>query len=353
MGCGAETPPRAARCPVCGRESSLGGGAPVAPRDIPLHSTATATRPGALPPASVDVATARPSTPDEPLVISTARGGVSAPMLPKDALGVTLLVVCAALALDILAPWSASYTVRQSLVSRFGHPAYVVVALALIAALPLYHPRFRQVPLYTAAPLVVGALVVGIGLTYYVFLARENAQALSQTTFSSPLLASQSRVSTPISPQLGLYLFMLIGVVLVVVGYQLFLAAVRAQYIVVALPQLPAQPLVSAPSAVLAATAFGAPNGVPSPSSVPLSAVSTPAQAAMGSTPPPERISAASPAPSSAPPAPIPTPAAARSGTADHDDLVLPGTDAWNQPPVSPVFTKQTRMRGGWRYSSR
>lgn len=299
-----------------------------------------------------------------------------APVLPRDALGVTLLVVCAAMALDILAPWSESYSVRQSLVGRFGHPAFVVVAMALVAALPLYRPQWRRSPLCAAAPLVLGALSVGVGLTYYIFLARENSQAVNAIAGGYPPLEAQTSSGTPISPQLGLYLFILIGVVLIVTGYQLFLAAVRSQYVLIG--PVPAQPMTmaqippasSAPVLTPAMIAqVSATNVVPSPASIPLGAAPT-LSASLERVPMAFAPAAPSQAPLPAPqlgqvpiapstplspvvvePAITPTPATV-NGSAKKG-LVLPGTDAWNEEPVSPVVTKQSRMRGGWRYSSR
>lgn len=279
----------------------------------------------------------------------------------------TLLVLCAAMALDILAPWSESYSVRQSLVSRFGHPAFVVVGLALLAALPLYQPRFRRAPLCAAAPLVIGALAVGVGTTYYIFLARENAQVVSATSSGfSPQQAASIAVGTPISPQLGLYLFILIGVVLVVVGYQLFLAAVQSQYVIIAPAQLQAlaqvhtpQPVITLPFAPVAHGMANGNGGAPSPVSLPAPqpfAVTSvaPAVARADATAAPQPAPHALPiANGSAPLAgPTPTPPTAPASAAPKN-LALPGTDAWNQPPTSPEFGKHARLRGGWRRSAR
>ena len=315
------------------------------------------------------------ASPGGAFVITQANGEPPAPFLPKDALGMTLLVVCAAMALDILAPWSESYSVRQSLVSRFGHPAFVVVALALIAALPLYRPQWRRSPLCAAAPLAVGALSVGVGLTYYIFLARENSQALNALNApTDPSFAvTQTPSGTPISPQLGLYLFILIGVVLAVVGYQLFLAAVRSQYVIITAPlplplpqpygvvQVAAPALVAPPAPPMVAQTNGS-GGSPSPASIPL----TPVPLTLASAPPPAPAPvgpapsqpAASVMPSTPVAAPVvqaaPAPAlSSANGASRRGGLVLPGTDAWNEEPVSPVVNKQSRMRGGWRYSSR
>lgn len=330
---------------------------------------------GPQPSAVAAPAQLHPATPDASAVFARA-GADAATLLPKDALGVTLLVVCAAMALDILAPWSESYTVRQSLVSRFGHPAYVVVGLALVAAVPLYRRDWRRTPLCAAAPLVVGALAVGVGITYYIFLARENAQVVNfQLTSSggfssSPSLGSQAAASaTPISPQLGLYLFMLLGAVMVVVGYQLFLAAVRSQFVLVTLPSPVAFAPVPAPmvGAVVAPAPAPLPQvaavpaaGVPSPASVPLAPVPMPLPVpgslpvpALAFTPPAPMAPAPSPIAQSPGFSPTPVSPAPADGNGARPALVLPGTDAWNQPPVSPAVNRQTRMRGGWRYSSR
>jgi hypothetical protein len=344
----------------------------VGERAAPSRTSAVASngaRPNVSGPAQVP-APPLPAPPDASAVFARAD---AATILPKDALGVTLLVVCAAMALDILAPWSESYTVRQSLVSRFGHPAYVVVALALIAAIPLYRREWRRTPLCAAVPLVVGALAVGVGVTYYIFLARENAQVVSfQLTSSGGFTSSQSFGSqattptTPISPQLGLYLFMLLGAVMVVVGYQLFLAAVRSQYVLVTLPspvayaQVSASALATQPSVPLPQVAAFPAAGVPSPAAIPLSPVPMPVPAPVSLAGPAFAVTspapAAPPSPLAAPPpgaTPAPVPVAPSEGNGARPGLALPGTDAWNQPPVSPAINRQARMRGGWRYSSR
>jgi hypothetical protein len=283
----------------------------------------------------------------------------------------TLLVVCAAMALDILAPWSESYSVRQSLVSRFGHPAFVVVGMALVAALPLYRIQWRRSPLCAAAPLVIGSLSVGVGLTYYIVLARENAQALNALNApsdSAPILAQQSTSTTPISPQLGLYLFILIGVVLVVAGYQLFLAAVRSQYVIIAQPQMSQRAPAPMTQPIIAPVAISH-NGVSAAASIPRTqapaapAPTVPIAATPMTLPPmapavPVASQPVSPATPPVPAAPVaarlqPAPAQPPTSAPAQKGLVLPGTDAWNEESVSPVVNKQSRMRGGWRYSSR
>lgn len=381
MGCGAETPPRAARCPVCGRDVSFGAGGPPLTMSVPSSKPVQTPSSTTLTPASVTIPIplTQPASVNGALASTPATDGLPAPVLPRDALGVTLLVVCAAMALDILAPWSESYSVRQSLVSRFGHPAFVVVALALVAALPLYRPQWRRSPLCAAAPLAIGALSVGVGLTYYIFLARENAQAVSNVNGGYPPLGAQPISTTPISPQLGIYLYILIGVVLVVVGYQLFLAAVRSQYIIIAPPQVYPQgvvqmagPALVMPMPVPAAIAqSNGSAGVPSPASVPLTSIplmpatvapfTAPSVAAAPSQPAimtPQPVVPATPSAPFAPVTPGASPATAhepssRNGASQRNGLALPGTDAWNEEPVSPVVNKQSRMRGGWRYSSR
>ncbi|HKV83241.1 MAG TPA: hypothetical protein VJN88_01700 [Ktedonobacterales bacterium] len=349
--------------------------APLPTRASPI--AANSARPGAVvaTPTTPLAATSTLAAPPDASTVGARTSVDAATILPKDALGVTLLVVCAAMALDILAPWSESYTVRQSLVSRFGHPAYVVVGLALVAAVPLYRRDWRRTPFCAAAPLVVGALAVGVGITYYIFLARENAQVVSfQLTSSGGFTSAQSggaqyattSPATPISPQLGLYLFILLGAVMVVVGYQLFLAAVRSQYVLVTLPGPvayapgPAPILGAAPLAPLPHVAAVPVAGFPSPASVPLAPASVPLPApvslpvpALAFTPPAPMAPATPPVAMSPGVPPTPVPPAPMDGNGARPGLVLPGTDAWNQPPVSPAVNRQTRMRGGWRYSSR
>src|SRR5579863_6165669 len=113
MGCGAEVPPRAASCPVCGRDTGRGGELRAAPpladaydgaagasamHDIPLEHAA--------PPVPVSIPVPIPA-PVPPLAAgpSIGSGDLDQPGFPRDALGRSLIFTVLAMAADLLAPW--------------------------------------------------------------------------------------------------------------------------------------------------------------------------------------------------------------------------------------------------------
>lgn len=304
LGCGAEVPSRAARCRVCGRKLSSSTETSEATRESasPVVST---VRLATLASASLQTGVHSPSgTP----IVATA----SATGLPRDPAGRLLLMTVAALAADLLAPWSIVYG-QQKTMAASGASAWALLALFFLAALPLLRSDYRARPPFAVVPLIVGAFCLGAGIFYWALLARENALAVGQDTSSAPrsyppIYSSLAQPLSPIAPGFGLYLFLIGSGVLAFVGYRLFLqaalATVRATHVHIAQPT-PISP--ATPSA--AATA----------ASLPLAAVSA-------SEPPP--VSASAPA-------------------ASH--IALPGSAAWNEAPKVPTHIRPSRLGGsGW-----
>jgi hypothetical protein len=278
LGCGAETPLHASTCAVCGR--AIAG--PVA----------------AARPAAGAAPLARPSAPTAHRVSSPETG------LPRDTPGRLLLLTALAMLADLLLPWSVMYGEHLPL-ARLGPLAVALAALIAVAGAPLVGKEYRLNTKVAVLPLVIGAFCVGLGLTYWLFLVRENSQALAVAPGGSVDVASGPLISADI----GLYLFIVGAGVLAVIGYQLFLAAARAS---VAVP-------AAAAARSAAATAPAAPVTV---------------REAVGAQPAP--VAAA------APPA---------SATQDgqRSSVILPGSAAWHEAPEVRTHVRPAAHLNGWR----
>lgn len=324
LGCGAEVPSRAARCRVCGRKLSSSTETSEATRESasPVVST---VRLATLASASLQTGVHSPSgTP----IVATA----SATGLPRDPAGRLLLMTVAALAADLLAPWSIVYG-QQKTMAASGASAWALLALFFLAALPLLRSDYRARPPFAVVPLIVGAFCLGAGIFYWALLARENALAVGQDTSSAPrsyppIYSSLAQPLSPIAPGFGLYLFLIGSGVLAFVGYRLFLqaalATVRATHVHIAQPtptQLSTIPAAPASASMPQATPISpaTPSAAATAASLPLAAVSA-------SEPPP--VSASAPA-------------------ASH--IALPGSAAWNEAPKVPTHIRPSRLGGsGW-----
>lgn len=328
LGCGAEVPSRAARCRVCGRKLSSSTETSEATRESasPVVSTA---RLATLASASLQTSVHSPSgTPN----VSAA----SATGLPRDPAGRLLLLTAAALAADLLAPWSIVYGQQKTMAAN-GASAWALLALFLLAALPLLRSDYRARPHVAVVPLIVGAFCLGAGIFYWALLARENALAASQDSSPMPsgfvqIHSSPALSQAPIAPGFGLYLFLIGSGVLAFVGYRLFLqaalatahATVRATAAPAIQPVSPTtQPATQSDSASMPqATAISpaTPSAAPTAASSPLAAILS------ASEPPP--VSASTPA-------------------ANH--IALPGSAAWNEAPKVPTHIRPSRLGGsGW-----
>ncbi|HEX8034948.1 MAG TPA: hypothetical protein VF510_13920 [Ktedonobacterales bacterium] len=332
LGCGAEAPFRAASCPVCGRSLSPFSDSTEAPRDTSSESAASSgTRFAVLASASLQT-TLHPSPATTP-----PAAVVSATGLPRDTAGRVLLLTAIALAADLLAPWSIVYGQQKTMAAN-GTPAMALLALFILAALPIMRPDYRARPLFAVAPLAVGAFCLGAGIFYWAILGRENAtyQPVANSWSSQGvIIGSHSVIAQPVvSPDFGLYLFLIGGAVLAVVGYQLFLqaalASARATITPAAQPASPQLSTVPSSASMPLATpiAPAMPIAAPTAASSPLAVVSAPE-----SQPVPASSSTAVPA--------RPT------GTPDRP-IALPGSAAWNEPPALPTYVRPSRVGNGW-----
>ncbi|HKT37102.1 MAG TPA: hypothetical protein VJR48_01955 [Ktedonobacterales bacterium] len=327
MGCGAETPPRATACPVCGREL----GRPV--------STARAT-------AGEDTQNAHPEQmrtvhppSASPPMPSIATGDLDMPGFPRDALGRAVLFTAIAMIVDFLAPWVNVDGVAQISPSVLGLPV-LLPALALgLAALPVFRASLRAQPQYAALPLVIGA--VSFGATAVIWL---------RTAFAAPLQAALGNTAGdgPVyEARIGLYLFLLGAAVLTITGYQLFLNAATAnaaaqQRATTTLAQKPAVGSASARSATSVASATAMPVGALAGTLIdpPTEAVMLPAQ--------PVPVSQLAEMPS----APVTAPAVAVETAHEngHSGIALPGSPAWNQAPALPSHQRPSPAAGWPRH---
>jgi ribosomal protein L40E len=215
--CGAEAPARAVTCAVCGHDlgrssadlrpnavmadTSLEAGVT---RGTPVKDLPTSTRPAL---ASVRI----------------RAGDLDEPGLPQDATGRALLIVILALAADLFLPWSVVFGQHQTLPIGSG---VAIACLLGLAALPLLHPRLRRYTATAAFPLVVGGMCLGIGIAFWANLGTTAAFVSFDCTGScSPsVLPAESSAG----PDFGLVAFLIGAVLVVVIGYHLFLGSARA-----------------------------------------------------------------------------------------------------------------------------
>ena len=337
MGCGAEVPPRAAVCPVCGRDTARGGELPAAPAveayDGAADASAMHSRPleRAAPPVPVPISAPAPLLAAGP---SIGSGDLDQPGFPRDALGRSLIFTVLAMVADLLAPWVNLGGSRVA-PSSLGLPALLGVAWLGLAVLPLLRPSLRATPLYAAAPLVVGATSLGLGAVVWLRVTLLGAQ----TVVSGAEGAAFQETGATNSADVGLYLFLAGAIVLVVAGYQLLLAAAHAQ----ALAELRAEAAQQAPAGVVRAFDAAATQQSGTSGGQPATA----AYAATPDTGPTPTAAAPGSRPLPLPPAPAPgahqqAPAPARQGVA------LPGSAAWNQTPHTPDFQRPSPSLG-WR----
>lgn len=335
MGCGAELPPRAAVCAVCGHAAGSGGEARAAhtPPDVLELADATGQQsavrsrsaPAALSPAHSPALSPAPAGARGPSISS---GDLDQTGFPRDALGRALIFTVLAMAADLLAPWVNLGGNRVAPSSLGLLPVLAVVWLAL-AALPLLRPSLRATPIYAVAPLVVGTTSLGLGVAVWVRVTLLGTQTLVAGAGSYafvPLGASNSA-------DVGLYLFLAGAVVLIVSGYQMFLAAAQAQ----ARAELRAEvvPSLRGQASPPPAAQHAASNGQSTLDSAAAGAgsVSRPLP-----VPPP-------PATPSAPSVPN-VPQAAPDG---RRGVALPGSAAWSQTPQTPDFQRPSPSLG-WRH---
>lgn len=388
LGCGAEASPGAAKCSVCGRDLGRVTGAdsrraaPAAPSGS-YTSYSLSTQMPAL---------TRVSMPGATTALETLA-------LPQDMHGRAVLVTVIAMAADLLLPWIVMGDSHRSIIS-VGAPALVALPILGAALLPVLFPALRRQPAYAVLPMVTGALCAGAGATLWAvltylsyrlsFIATIIAGTPASTDTSGDPIASSS-ITAPfsMSPDAGIYFFMLGGVVLIFMGYTLFLAAARgASSPVTTVPTVAAPAPASVPlsPAQPALPPYLQPQPdlssylAPAPASIPLAAGAsrpTPAAAAQavpangngyegqpGALPSPSMRQAALPdatqgnVPASmplppAPPPPALPPAAAGLNPSPQNDALhvpLPGSAEWNEAPRQP---EHMRPSPGWQRGPR
>ncbi len=315
LGCGTELPAQATTCAVCGREvgRATGDGDPVSPHLAPT--------------ASLAVVAPRSLAFNSPPTIQP--GDLAMPGLPRDAQGRALLITVVAMAADILAPWRVVFGQHVPL-TQSGLPALGVLALIALALAPLIKPVYRRQPAVAVAPLLVGAVSLGVALTYWGFIPQFNAQAINP---GGPLLSSPP-ANVVISPDIGLYLFLLGSGVLILVGYQIFLAAATAAATARSAPAsmaaspATAVPTVNASRGVAAGTVSDGDSATATVA--PDMAAHTDTSGTNGAAPAIAGANGHHRAPStpSTPP--------------------LPGSIEWHQAPALPQPVRPTRLGSGW-----
>jgi hypothetical protein len=100
------------------------------------------------------------------------------------------------------------------------------VAIALLiglAALPLLHPRLRRYTATAAVPLVVGGVCLGVGMAFWANLG----SIIGVSSPSCPGSCPGGFLSSA-GPDFGLLVFFVGAMLVVVVGYRLFLDSARA-----------------------------------------------------------------------------------------------------------------------------
>jgi hypothetical protein len=223
--CGAEAPARAVTCSVCGHDlgrSSADLRSSAAMADTSLESGLTRGTP-----VKDSSTTTRPALTS----VRIRAGDLDQPGLPQDATGRALLIVILALAADLFLPWSVVYGQHQTLPVASGA---AIACLIGLAALPLLHPRLRRYTATAAFPLVVGGICVGIGITFWANLGSTTAVVSEICQGSCPPSstvigsAAFSIAQSTAGPDFGLVAFLIGAVLVVVIGYHLFLGSARA-----------------------------------------------------------------------------------------------------------------------------
>jgi hypothetical protein len=216
--CGAEAPTRALTCPTCGHD--LGRSAADLRSSMMLPESSSSS--SGISNLALPFATS-------PLSASIQPGDLDRPGWPRDALGRVLLVIVLTLEVDLfLLPWRVVGTQHETLPTAAG---VAIAVLVLLAAVPLFHPRLRRQPLWAVIPVLVGGVCLGIGVAFW---ANPTPPTIFVSSFhSAPLLfASNGAITGGAVPDIGMFGFFIGALILIGVGYQLFLAAARNSVVV-------------------------------------------------------------------------------------------------------------------------
>jgi hypothetical protein len=187
-----------------------------------------------------------------------------------------------------------------------------IAALILLATVPLLHPRLRRQPLWTVLPILVGGICLGIGAAFWVNPTPPLVEVVFEPNSSSRSVLPSSFAVASTIPDVGMFGFLIGALLLVGVGYQLFLAAARnsgavpvATAVAARAAKEPPVPVVLAPQTAVP------PLGIQE-----VMAGATTAGQNSGERPAIQKV------------------------TVKHSEIALPGSEAWSQTLDSPVFQR-------------
>jgi len=312
--CGTEMAIRARVCPTCGHVYGDRERLMAEPQAAQGDTHASAAGAQAAAPRSSSSQTA-------PAVKYV--GEVSTTGLPRDLPGRFVLGISLGMAADLLLPW-VSVNGQNVTPASLGAPVIVVVALLAAAILPVFTVSLRQHPIWSALPLIIGAFCAGIAGSVWLLLA-PLTQIFAQSFGSDPS-------NLLLSPQGGLYLFIIGSGVLLVSGQKMLAAMHESQLADARRDAVRALSMTRQAASVR--------SGAPAPSPVPASAlIATTTSAAQPATPAPANSSGSATPEETAP---------IRPATGTPVAPVLPGTDAWHQAPAAPTSVRPA-LGGGWQ----
>jgi hypothetical protein len=242
-----------------------------------------------------------------------------------------------AMAVDVLAPWVTLGQTHLPL-ARLGAPVLLLLA-ALALPLAALRPALRRQPIWAALPLTLGAVCLGAGVGMWAVLAWLSPRlTFISTNVSSPALGQPTPTVLSFSPDLGLFLFLAASALLVLSGYQFFLASrdarLREAYVVRSPSEIPFPYTLYALQAPASAAGVGGGATLPlnnHPGSLLAEALTAPGQA-------------------EAPPAPT-DPDSAPAPPATHVAPILPGTAAWSQPQEAPSVIRHPAPGAGFPHT--
>jgi hypothetical protein len=260
---------------------------------------------------------------------SIGYGDVQLMGIPHDAAGRLVLVLSLLMAADLLAPWIA-FDGDTITPSRFGLPVLFVAALLVAAAASVMYAPLRARLAYAAFPLVLGAAALGAATVLWLLvgpLASDVSARFVAHVLANPAVlrfttvASSGPPTLALSPDAGLYAFLLGAAGLTIAGYQ-FLVSAAAANASLSLPALTATPPAAEEPPVSGAAEDASGLPIPQPLTRAAPQVAAPAVApALTQTPP------ATDAPTTQTPAQTGLPPA----------VILPGTADWHRASETPA----------------
>lgn len=328
-------PARATRCPVCGRELARG-----TTGELQWTVSPTSSMPAIPVPARRGSIAFVPEAATQPAITapSIGAGDLDTPGFPRDMYGRALLIAAVAMAVDLLVPWVNVFGQRQA-PAQLGVLMLPVIAVLVLAVVPLIKPAFRARPVLAVLPVVVGGMLLGLSLAAWGIVTYISVQISRQPQQFGPDGSLVQRPPT-YGPDVGMYLFILGSAVLIVSGYHVFLEAARR--------------LAPATDGALAATVAARTRALVTATDSPSTAADEPF-AAQRET---EARSEDSSTESETRTEPDDTASevvdngagdTAGRGMESEQHVALPGSAAWHEAPKQPVYTRPSRLAGGWQ----